>query len=70
MFDATGAPSGEGGNSTSQSVFGELYFQATDRIKFTAGLRYNDDKKETQDTSALFNSLNVCTTLAAFKSQL
>ena len=29
----------------SQSVFGELYWQATDRMKLTAGLRYTDDRK-------------------------
>ncbi len=45
-------------------MFGELYFQATDTIKFTVGLRYNDDKKKTSDTSVLFNSLNVCSTLS------
>ena len=32
--------------SESPSVFGELYFQLTDTIKFTVGLRYNDDKKD------------------------
>ena len=30
----------------STAVFGEGYFQATDDLKFTLGLRYTDDKKE------------------------
>ncbi|WP_255211435.1 TonB-dependent receptor domain-containing protein [Sphingopyxis granuli] len=29
----------------SYAGFGEIYFQATDRLKITAGLRYTDDKK-------------------------
>lgn len=29
----------------SKSVFGELYLQATDSLKLTAGLRYTDDRK-------------------------
>ena len=30
----------------STAVFGEAYFEATDSLKFTLGLRYTDDKKE------------------------
>ena len=29
----------------SYGLFGELYFQATDRLKFTGGLRYSNDRK-------------------------
>src|SRR3546814_7077125 len=29
----------------SYAAFGEVYWQATDDLKFTAGLRYTDDKK-------------------------
>jgi outer membrane receptor protein involved in Fe transport len=60
MFDNTGNPNRSGENE-SQSVFGEVYFQATDTIKLTVGLRYNDDELETSSTSVLFNSLNTCT---------
>ena len=42
FFDATGAPHG-GTQTDSTAVFGEVYFQVTDRIKLTGGLRYNDD---------------------------
>ncbi|RYF22753.1 MAG: TonB-dependent receptor [Oxalobacteraceae bacterium] len=30
----------------SYGIFGELYLQATDSLKFTAGLRYSNDRKE------------------------
>jgi len=30
----------------SQSVFGEVYWQATDTLRFTGGLRFNQDEKE------------------------
>ena len=37
-------------------IFGEIYFDITDRLTFTGGLRYNDDKK----------SVTARTTLASF----
>ncbi|KCZ45640.1 TonB-dependent receptor [Hyphomonas sp. CY54-11-8] len=37
----------------STAVFGEAYFDATDSLKFTLGLRYTDDKKE-QDVIPTF----------------
>ena len=40
------------------AVFGEAYFDVTDSVKITAGLRYNEDNKEVNDTSVLFNSIN------------
>lgn len=40
----------------SWGLFGEVYYQLSDRLKFTGGLRYNDDKK----------ALTARTTLAAF----
>lgn len=59
IFAATGAPNG-GNTYDSTAVFGEVYFQFTDSIKLTAGLRYNDDNKEVQDSSIFYNSLNGC----------
>ena len=43
------------------AAFGEAYFDLTDSVTLTAGLRYNEDNKEVNDTSALFNSLDVST---------
>ncbi len=56
-FNNTSNPSG-GVKSDGYAFFGEGYYQATDRLKFTVGLRYNRDKKETSDTSVLFNAVS------------
>ncbi len=37
----------------SQALFGELYWQATPTVKVTAGLRYTDDQKRSDDVPAL-----------------
>ncbi|MCZ6869526.1 MAG: TonB-dependent receptor [Gammaproteobacteria bacterium] len=58
MFDVPGDPSG-GYEADGWATFGEVYFQATDDIKLTVGLRYNEDNKDTSSFSALFNSANV-----------
>ena len=46
----------EGTNTTGWAAFGEAYYDYSDRIKLTAGLRFNKDDKSTSDTSVLFNS--------------
>ena len=40
------------------SVFGEAYADMSDRMKFTFGLRLNNDHLSRRDNSTLFNSLN------------
>ena len=40
----------------STAVFGEFYFDMTDRVRFTAGLRHNREEKAISDTSVLFNA--------------
>ena len=40
------------------SIFGEAYADMSDRLKFTAGLRVNNDKLSRKDNSTLFNALN------------
>ncbi|MEE4207133.1 MAG: TonB-dependent receptor [Erythrobacter sp.] len=39
-------------------IFGEVYFDITDRLKFTGGLRYNDDSKSITARSTLASFLN------------
>ncbi len=56
-FNNTGDPSG-GTLQDGWAVFGEAYFDVNDRVKITAGLRYNEDNKEVKDTSVLFNAVN------------
>ena len=45
-----------GTTSSGWAAFGELYYDYSDRIKLTAGLRFNEDDKGASDTSVLFNS--------------
>jgi len=54
-FNNTGDPSGDTFGEGSV-FFGEIYWDITDRIKLTAGLRYNDDEKSVRDTSLLWNA--------------
>ncbi|MFP6835370.1 MAG: TonB-dependent receptor [Pseudomonadales bacterium] len=69
FFAATGDPNGatfgEG-----WAVFGEAYFDVTDRLQLTVGIRYNDDKKSVRDTSVLWNATDanfpLSTALAGF----
>ncbi len=42
---------------TTYGIFGEAYWKFNDRIKLTAGLRYNNDKKTVRARTTLFNFL-------------
>lgn len=42
----------------SYGIFGEVYFDISDRLKFTGGLRYNNDKKSITARSTLASFLN------------
>jgi len=46
----------DGTTTTGWAAFGEGYYDYSDRLKLTAGLRFNKDDKSTSDTSVLFNS--------------
>lgn len=39
-------------------IFGEIYFDITDRLQFTGGLRYNDDSKSVSARTTLADFLN------------
>ncbi len=58
FFNSTSQP-GAGSLQDGWATFGEAYFDLTDSVTLTAGLRYNEDDKEVNDTSVLFNSLNL-----------
>ncbi len=51
--DPGGATFGEG-----SAFFGEVYYDITDKVKLTLGLRYNDDEKSVRDTSLLWNAVD------------
>lgn len=42
----------------SYGIFGEAYFQATEKLKFTAGMRYNNDSKNVTARTSLLNCPN------------
>ena len=46
-----------------QALFGEAYFDLSDRLQITAGIRFNEDNKMVSDTSVLFNSANASAAL-------
>ncbi len=60
--DATGWVAPQFNNSTdaysieSQAVFGEIYYDFTDRLKLTVGARYTIDTKEISDRQFLLNN--------------
>jgi outer membrane receptor protein involved in Fe transport len=45
-------------NLKSYGIFGEAYFDISDSLKLTVGLRYNDDKKDVRARSTLASFLN------------
>ena len=45
-----------GAQQEGTALFGEVYYDFSDRLQLTAGLRFNQDDKATSDTSVLFNS--------------
>jgi len=51
---------------TSYGLFGEGYFKATDRLKLTVGLRYNNDKKSVSARTTLFSDTNGAAVLAPY----
>ncbi|MYD96776.1 MAG: TonB-dependent receptor [Gammaproteobacteria bacterium] len=59
----------EGTNSDGFAAFGEVYYDLSDRMKLTAGLRYNEDDKSTSDSSVLFNSADVNAALGGLLGQ-
>ena len=42
----------------SKSLFGELYFDVSDTVKLTVGLRYTRDEKRVRDRNLLFDALD------------
>lgn len=45
------------------AYFGEVYYDVTDDIKLTVGLRYNEDNKNPNDTSAFFTAFQQAKTI-------
>lgn len=52
-------PSSGGTFGDGWAAFGETYFDVTDRLKLTLGLRYNDDTKKLSSTSVLWDATDI-----------
>ena len=52
-----------GAEQDGRATFGEVYYDVTDRLKLTVGLRFNEDNKRASDTSVLFNSVDASAAL-------
>jgi iron complex outermembrane recepter protein len=52
----------------SYGLFGEAYFEVSDKFKITAGLRYNNDKKFGRARSTLISDTNSVTVLVPYGS--
>ncbi len=63
FFNNTSSPD-QPGVSKGWAVFGEAYYDLTERVKFTLGLRYNEDTRESYGTNTLFNSFDLNGALA------
>ncbi len=59
MYASTSNPNGDGSRGDSFAYFGEVYYDVTDKVKLTVGLRRNDDHKEVSDSGVLYNALNL-----------
>ena len=59
FFYNTSNPDDDAAPQDGRSAFGEVYYEATDRLKLTLGLRFNEDNKRSSGTSVLLNSADV-----------
>ena len=65
MFNNSSSPD-RGTVSEGSSLFGEAYFDMTEDVSVTLGLRYNEDRRESNETSVLFNSIDMNAVLGGF----
>ena len=53
----------DGAAAEGTALFGEVYYDVSERLTLTAGLRFNRDEKSTSDTSVLANAIDANGTL-------
>lgn len=58
FYNSTSEPD-QPGESSGSAVFGEAYFDLTDELRFTIGLRYNKDERTSFGTVAFVNSFDL-----------
>lgn len=62
IFNNSSSPD-EGTAQEGSSLFGEAYYDVTQDVSLTLGVRYNQDRRESNETSVLFNSIDMNSTL-------
>ena len=55
-FNSTGAPDYKGGESDGNAFFAEIYYDITENVKLTVGLRRNEDNKKVRDTNVFLDA--------------
>ncbi len=65
MFNNSSSPD-KGAVSEGSSLFGEVYYDMIEDVSLTLGVRYNEDRRESNETSVLFNSIDMNAVLGGF----
>ena len=60
MFNSTNAPGRDGVESDGYALFGQAYYDLTDTLKLTVGVRYNEDDKFVADTNPFLDASYIC----------
>lgn len=60
MFNSTNAPDRDGVTSDGYAFFGQVYYDLTDTLKLTAGIRHNKDDKFVADTNPFLDASYIC----------
>lgn len=55
-FNSTRAPDNKGLETDGNAIFGEIYYDITDRLKFTLGVRRNEDNKDILDANVFLDA--------------
>jgi len=64
MFNSTNAPDYKGIQTEGYAFFGQAYYDLTDTLKLTAGLRFNKDDKFAADSNPFLDANYICNAIA------
>jgi len=66
MFNSTNAPDYKGIQGEGYAFFGQAYYDVTDTLKLTVGLRFNNDEKFAADSNPFLDASFACPLAAQF----
>ncbi len=69
MFNSTNAPDYKGIQGEGYAFFGQAYYDVTDTLKLTVGLRFNNDEKFAADSNPFLDADFACPLLAQLTGQ-